>query len=164
MQKPIYIVLSLLGVLANMNAQMATDSEIFKTLKANDSLIFERSFNHCETQYLSQLIAKDFEFYHDISGLETSKTRFIESIKNGICNPDIATTSRRELIDGSLEVFPLQNDGVIYAALQNGIHRFFETTNDKEVPGSTAKFSHLWIIEDGKWYLKRVISYDHQMP
>jgi len=163
MNQSLYIVLCIFGILTNLNAQSALNSEVYKTLKANDSLLFERAFNKCETQYLDQLIAEDFEFYHDIAGLEASKIGFIKTMKNGICNSNNTTKSRRELIKGSLEVFPLKHNGKIYGALQNGIHQFYETTNDIEVAGSIAKFSHLWIIENGKWYLKRVISYDHQM-
>ena len=84
-------------------------------------------------------------------------------MQNGICNPNNVTTSRRELVDSSLDVFPLYNNGQLYGALQNGVHKFYETTNGKEVAGSIAKFSHLWILEDGTWHLKRVISYDHTM-
>ncbi|WP_460219522.1 nuclear transport factor 2 family protein [Psychroserpens sp. MEBiC05023] len=140
-----------------------THSEVYNILKANDSLLFERAFNACETQYLKQLIAEDFEFYHDIGGIESSKEGFIKSMRNGICNSNNATKSRRELVEGSLEVFPLKNNGEIYGALQNGVHKFFETTNGKEVAGSIAKFSHLWILENDTWLLKRVISFDHQM-
>ena len=163
MNKSICIVLSIFGILTNLNAQEATDSEVYKTLKANDSLIFQRSFNNCEIQYLEQLIAEDFEFYHDIAGITNSKEKFIQAINEGICNPNNPRKSTRELVEGSLEVFLLKNNGEIYGALQNGIHKFFETTNGNKVPGSTAKFSHLWIIEDGKWFLKRVISFDHNM-
>nr|WP_321236901.1 nuclear transport factor 2 family protein [uncultured Psychroserpens sp.] len=162
--KLITLVLVFYGTIAISNhTKTEKHSEVYTTLKANDSLLFERSFNKCETQYLEQLIAEDFEFYHDIGGLEDSKEGFIKSMQNGICNPENTTKSRRELVEGSLEVFPLKNNGEIYGALQNGVHKFFETTNGKEVAGSIAKFSHLWLLEDGKWLLKRVISYDHQM-
>ncbi|MFK7782852.1 nuclear transport factor 2 family protein [Psychroserpens sp.] len=163
MKKSIVIVLSILGILSNLNAQVSTNSELYKTLKVNDSLIFERSFNNCELQHLEHLIAENFEFYHDIGGITNSKEKFIEIMKNGICNPDNPTKSTRELVEGSLEVFILKNNGQVYGALQNGIHKFFETTNGNKLAGSTAKFSHLWILEDKKWILKRVISYDHKM-
>lgn len=162
--KLISVTIVFFGTIAVSNTtQTEEHSEVYKTLKANDSLLFDRSFNKCETQYLDLLIAEDFEFYHDIGGVESSKEGFIKTMKNGICNPKNTTTSRRELVPGSLEVFPLKNNGEIYGALQNGIHKFFETNNGKEVAGSIAKFSHLWLLEDGKWLLKRVISYDHQM-
>ena len=163
MNKSICIILSIFGILTNLNAQVATDSEVYKTLKANDSLIFERSFNKCEIQHLNQLIAEDFEFYHDIAGITSSKEKFIQTMNEGICNPNNPSKPTRELVEGSLEVFLLKNNGQTYGALQNGIHKFFETTNGNKVEGSTAKFSHLWIIEDEKWILKRVISFDHKM-
>ena len=139
------------------------NDDIYNTLKIKDSLLFERAFNKCETQYLEELIAEDFEFYHDIGGVETSKEGFIKSMQSGICNPQNTTKSRRELVDGSLEVFVLKNQGKVYGALQKGEHKFFETNNGKEVAGSIAKFSHLWILENDQWLLKRVMSYDHQM-
>lgn len=155
--------LSIFGILSNLNAQVSTDSEVYKTLKANDSLIFERSFNNCELQYLKQFIAEDFEFYHDIAGVTNSKEQFIQTMTKGICNPNNTTKSTRELVEGSLDVFLLKENGELYGALQNGVHKFYETTNGNKIAGSTAKFSHLWILENGKWFLKRVISYNHIM-
>ena len=139
------------------------DQALFHVLKEKDSLLFERAFNHCETSLLNELIADDFEFYHDQSGVTNSKASFIEGMKKGICNPSNTTTSRRELISGSLKVFPLKSKGEVYGAIQEGTHRFFERTNGVEVPGSIAQFSHLWVLQDSSWVLKRVFSYDHHM-
>jgi hypothetical protein len=151
------------GIGLSLNAQSDSYSEVYNTLKANDSLIFDRSFNKCELQYLDQLIPNDIEFYHDIAGIIDSKQQFIQIIKDGVCRPNSTIKPTRELVDGSLEVFILKSNGEIYGALQNGIHKFYETTNGNKVAGSTAKFSHLWILENGNWFLKRVISFDHQM-
>lgn len=143
-----------------MNGQ-SEPSEVYSILKAKDSLLFERSFNRCETDYLNMLIAEDFEFYHDQSGATNSKADFIAIMESGICNPNNPTKSRRALV-GLLEVFPLYENGTLYGALQNGTHSFFETTNGVERKGSIAKFSHLWILENNEWKLKRVISFDHE--
>jgi hypothetical protein len=160
------ITLSLItfGTVAISNQKTSDEhSEIYNTLKANDSLLFERAFNKCELQHLDQLISEDFEFYHDIGGITNSKETFIETMTDGICNPKNETKSTRELVPGSLEVFLLKNNGTVYGAVQNGVHKFFETTNGNRVAGSEAKFSHVWILEDGTWFLKRVLSFDHQM-
>ncbi|MFT4611495.1 MAG: hypothetical protein ACJA1H_002441 [Glaciecola sp.] len=162
MKQSIYFILFFFGTGLTLNAQTDSYSEVYKTLKANDSLIFERSFNKCELQYLDQLISEDFEFYHDKGGILDTKEQFIQTMKDGICDSNNTTKSSRELV-GELEVFPLYSKGKLYGALQNGIHSFFETTNGKVAAGSTAKFSHLWVLENDKWYLKRVISFDHQM-
>lgn len=160
------LTLLLLFVVSNViTAQVSENSELFKTLKSKDSLLFERSFNHCETDWLENLISEDFEFYHDISGVNNSKQEFIDVMKQGICNPENQSKARRELIKGSLQIFPLKNNGVLYGAIQTGKHRFFESyKGNPEVAGSIAQFTHLWILLNNKWYLKRVLSYDHQMP
>ena len=163
MKPSIYVLVFFFGIVPSLTAQVDTNSEVYKVLKANDSLLFECAFNKCELQYLDQLIAEDLEFYHDIGGVQNSKEEFVQDMKNGICNPNNKTTSRRELVEGSLKIFPLKDNGELYGALQNGSHKFFEITDGKEVAGSLAKFSHLWIIDDGKWILKRVISFDHKM-
>tara|TARA_B100000809_G_scaffold266848_1_gene332168 strand:- start:5758 stop:6249 length:492 start_codon:yes stop_codon:yes gene_type:complete len=162
MKQSIYFILFCFGIGLTLNAQAGSYSEVYKTLKANDSLIFEHSFNKCELQYLDQLISDDFEFYHDKGGLLDTKAQFIQTMKEGICDSNNTTKSSRELV-GELEVYLLHSNGKLYGALQNGIHSFFETTNGKVAPGSTAKFSHLWILENDNWFLKRVISFDHQM-
>ncbi len=143
-------------------AQVDTNSELFQTLKAKDSLLFDRAFNYCEGQYLDQLISEDFEFYHDQSGFIESKQDFLNIMKDGICNPNNETKSRRELVEGTLEVFPLYNNGILYAALQKGTHRFFEKRGHlPEQAGSTALFTHLWKLENTQWKLIRVLSYNH---
>ena len=66
-----------------------------------------------------------------------------------------------------MEVFPLCTDNKqkLYGAIQNGIHDFYQQEKgEKARKTNTAKFTHLWIIEDGDWKLKRVLSYDHQIP
>ena len=52
-------------------AQIDTTSEIFKTLKAKDSLIFDLGFNKCDIPQFEINVSEDFEFYHDTAGLTT---------------------------------------------------------------------------------------------
>jgi len=158
------IILLALFVTTNvLVAQVDKSSELYKTLKSKDSLLFNVGFNTCEIKPFENLTSEDFEFYHDISGVTSSKTDFIASIKNGLCKSK-NYQSRRELIKGSLEVFPLKDKGVIYGALQKGVHQFYEKIKDeKETYGSIAKFTHLWIIENDEWKIKRIFSYDHKL-
>jgi hypothetical protein len=156
-----FLCLVLLLALSGINAQSKQDSELFKTLKAKDALLFDRGFNNCDISQLKNLVSEDFEFYHDQAGITPSKEAFIKSIEEEICK--LSYKPRRELVEGSLEVFPLKNNGVLYGAIQIGQHRFFAIEKDKpEYLTSVAKFTHLWKLEKAEWKLLRVLSYDHQ--
>lgn len=155
----------LVGFNQAVQAQVAKDSPSYLLVVKNDSLLFEQSFNNCQLQMLDQLMSDDLEFYHDISGRLFTKQAFIDNFKNGICgNPNFK--ARRELIPGSIKVYELKNNNQVYGLIQQGEHRFYESSNGApEVAGSIAKFTHLWILEDdGVFRLKRALSYDHKMP
>ncbi len=142
------------------------DGKLFILLKEKDSLLFQIGFNNMDTTNVSSMISKDFEFYHDINGITDSKNSFLESL-NGL--RDLPFTTWRVLVEESLEVFPLykENKKELYGAIQNGTHDFYQ--QDKEVKSkakktNTANFTHLWIIEEGDWKLKRVFSFNHHIP
>jgi CubicO group peptidase (beta-lactamase class C family) len=62
-----------------------------------------------------------------------------------------------------MEVYPLEKNGVLYGAIQSGRHRFYEKSKDKpERFASIARFSHVWLLEDGTWKFVRGLSFDHQ--
>ena len=143
-------------------AQVDKNSELFNTLKAKDSILFKVGFNKCEIDKSAEIITDDLEFYHDNSGFSNSKEEFIQAMKTGICRPSNTEKVYRFLVKESLEVFPMYDNGTLYGALQNGKH-YFSTSESMTYDESDnyALFSHLWIIENGEWKLKRVISYNH---
>lgn len=145
-------------------SQAAKDSELFIELKAMDSLFFEAGFNNCEIAAFEPFVSKDLEFYHDQSGISTSKKEFLEAVKQNICSsPDKKPI--RQLKPESLEVFPLYQNGELYGVIQKGQHDFYIREPGKELLfTSTARFTHLWLLRDKDWILKRVLSYDHKTP
>lgn len=144
-------------------SQVDTSSQLYKVLKTTDSLLFNIGFNTCDIRQFEDIVSDNFEFYHDKAGLTLSKQAFIASIKDGLCK--LPYKPKRELIEGSLEVYPLEKDGVIYGAIQTGEHQFYALKKDKpEYVTSTAKFTHLWLLENGTWRLSRGFSYNHQEP
>lgn len=146
-----------------LSAQINPDSDLFKTLKKNDSLLFDIGFNTCNLKAFEGLLSDDLEFYHDKGGITHSKAAFIANFTNGLCKSPETYQSRRELHPNSLNVFPLYDNGKLYGAIQQGVHSFYEHISGKEETyGSTAKFTHLWILKDTEWQLARVLSYDHQ--
>jgi len=145
-------------------SQVAVDKsqELFKEIAVLDSLIFKLGYNHCDTVQFRKLLSDDFEFYHDIGGLTESKEEFIENIPS-LCNMNYKAT--RKLLDGSMKVFPLYSDGDLYGVIQLGIHEFYgEKDSEPKYLTSTAKFTHVWILEGEDWKLKRILSYDHVTP
>ncbi|STO14032.1 Beta-lactamase [Flavobacterium hibernum] len=138
--------------------------ELYKTIMSKDSLLFDIGFNTCDISQFENLYTDDFEFYHDKDSV-SNKTKFLYNLKNGICSPTRKYNYRRELVEGSTEIYPLHNkNGVLYGAIQMSTHRFYEKSPGKpEEPGSFAKFTHLWLLQNKSWKLARSLSYDHKM-
>ena len=145
---------------------LSEQSELYQTLKSKDSILFDAAFNRCDTETMGELFTEDFEFYHDKVGATFGKEEFLAPTRQSCANVDPKEPQRakRILLEDSLEVFPLYKNGVLYGAVQHGIHRF-EFLNDKNQyqRGDTAKFTHVWMLEDNNWKIKRELSYDHQL-
>ena len=143
-------------------AQIDKSSELYKTIVANDKLLFDVGFNTYDISKFESLLRDKFEFFHDKDGI-SNKTEFVFNLRNGLCKSPETYQSRRELSKKSTEIYPLYKGEVLYGAIQKGVHRFYETVSGKkEVFASTAKFTHVWLLENGKWKLKQSLSYDHQ--
>jgi hypothetical protein len=141
--------------------QAQEKSALFQELKVQDSIFFERGFNRCDLDYLKHQVADDLRFYHDQGGFQ-DKTKFLESTANNICGSGDKKPIRK-VAPESLEVFPLYTEGKLYGAIQTGVHYFYIREKDKkDLWTSTAKFTHVWIMDKGAWKLTEVLSYDHQ--
>jgi hypothetical protein len=147
------------GALVRVEAQavpsldaIKSDAELTSAITALDTQLFD-AYNTCNIDKLGSMVTDDLEFYHDKTGLMVGKQPFLVAIKNNICGK-----VTRELVKGSLEVYPLKG----YGAVEIGVHRFHHPgTQDHDVLGE-AKFIHLWQYKDGAWKVSRVISYDHE--
>ncbi len=140
-------------VLADAQAVPSLDSiksqeELTRAITALDKQLFD-AYNTCNIEKLGTFVTDDLEFYHDKTGLAIGKQPFLDAIKKNICGK-----VTRELVPGSLEVYPLHG----YGAVEIGLHRFHHP-GDSDV--GEAKFVQLWQYKDGAWRISRVISYDH---
>ncbi|MDR6845790.1 hypothetical protein J2W95_002500 [Flavobacterium granuli] len=107
------------------------------------------------------MIHKDLVFYHDQGGIQDKKT-FLERTKQNLCS-DSNKKPIRKVRRESLEVFPLHNDGVLYGVVQSGIHDFYiREPNKEDRHTATARFTHVYLLENKEWILKEVLSFDHQ--
>jgi hypothetical protein len=138
-------------------AQLSDDSgiktDLYDTIYLMDSIFFN-AFNTCDTTKTKLLFTNDLEFYHDAGGL-TNYDQNLESIRYR-CGG--TTKVRRELVTGSLEVYPIKN----YGAIEIGRHRFYYTEVGKEEKlDGTFKFIHIWVHKNNEWKISRAISFDH---
>ncbi len=163
LSKPFILILIVVLSIQNSYSQAEETSELFKTLREIDSTFFERGFNQCDLEYLDKAIHKNLKFYHDQSGIQ-DRDDFFENTKKYICsNPDKKPI--RKVEGQSLEVFPLYNNGALYGAIQSGVHNFFiRKPNKEDVQTSSAKFIHLYLLENENWLLKEVLSFNHHDP
>jgi ketosteroid isomerase-like protein len=130
----------------------ASDSRaLFDAIAQADAAIFS-AFNAHDAVRLMSFFTKDVEFYHDKDGLNDYAQTAKGFKKLFASAPDI----RRELVAGSLEVYPLKD----YGAIEIGQHRFTHKENGKEETGSF-KFVQIWRKTGEQWKLARVISYGH---
>jgi ketosteroid isomerase-like protein len=124
---------------------------LFGTIAQADAGIFS-AFNAHDAARVMSFFTKDVEFYHDKDGL-SHYDETAESFRKLFANvPDI----HRELVNGTLEVYPLKDDG----AIEVGQHRFTHKENGKEETG-LFKFVHIWQKAGDHWKISRVVSYGH---
>jgi hypothetical protein len=151
------VLVSAAYVLADAQAVQAFDTmksqeELTRAVTALDAQLFD-AYNTCNLEKFDSFFVDDVEFYHDKGGVTLGRKALTESVKNNICGK-----TTRELVAGTLEVYPIHG----YGAVEIGVHRFRhpEGSADHGVIGE-AKFIHLWQYKDGAWKITRVISYDH---
>ena len=129
-------------------AYVPEDKPLYDTIVIMDSLLFE-AYNTCKVNVFEDILSEDIEFYHDRGGLTTSKKQLIESLRNNICGK-----VTRELLPGSIEVYPVPG----YGAIQMGAHRFSNNQEKESGPSRFSKFVHTWKWENKQWKITRVIS------
>ena len=95
------------------NAQVEKSTELYKTIKEKDSLLFNIGFNNCDITQFKKLVSDNFEFYHDQGGITNSKAEFIQSIENGNWKLSKGLSYDTKPLSGSvsLETKKKQKDG-----------------------------------------------------
>lgn len=127
---------------------------LFETVSALDSALFD-AFNHCSSpeqlKKHAAYFAPDVEFYHDTGGVTWSRQEMLGNTEKHVCG-----NFRRELVPGTLKVFPVKDFG----AIAQGSHRFCQFASGK--CEGLADFVMVWSHQDGRWQITRVLSYGHR--
>ena len=132
-------------------AKNGKSGELFDAISAMDHSAFS-AFNAHEAKRLMTMFTADLEFYHDSGGLTDFRQTGDNFAKMFGRTPDI----RRELVPGSLEVYPIKD----YGAIELGQHRFCHHEHGNEECG-TFGFAMVWRKSGNLWRISRVISYGH---
>jgi hypothetical protein len=138
-----------------------TEQQKVEAVILQQDTLFWDTYNRCDTEAFRPFFTDDVEFYHDRGGVTFGADNLVTSLKKNLCgNPD--SRLRREAVDGTVKVYTLQKDNVIYGAVITGEHVFYVLQKGKpERLDGLAKFFHVWLVKDGVWKMSRVISYDH---
>jgi hypothetical protein len=125
------------------------DPALYDTIARLDSTFFA-DYNTC-TVHLAEyadFYADSLEFYHDKSGLSQSKKDIVEATKRNICGK-----VTRQLVPGSLEVYPIAGFG----AIEIGFHTFHNNAEPNATP-HPGRFVIVWHNTPKGWKITRVIS------
>ena len=145
------------------NAQTKNDPPhpkgLHDRIAALDAALFV-AYNKCDIDKVGTFFAEDLEFYHEKGGLTLTRDATLALMRKNLCGPD-SNRVRRELVEGGMEVRPINN----YGAVQTGEHRFYLTQKGQtEKLDGIGKFVMLWREKDGEWKITRVISYGFRAP
>jgi hypothetical protein len=126
------------------------DPELYKTIVNLDSIFFSL-YNSCDRNLkkYGDFYSEDIEFYHDKGGLMTSKKDIIEGTQKNVCGK-----VTRELVKGSIEVYPIKD----YGALEIGLQKFHNNTEPENTESKTGRFMIFWKKENNIWKIARVVS------
>jgi ketosteroid isomerase-like protein len=130
---------------------MTPADDLLRTISSLDGALFD-AYNRCDLEKFGTFLMDDVEFYHDQGGVTLGRQNLTESVRKNICGK-----VRRELVPGTLQVYPMHG----YGAIEMGVHRFQHPKAEDSQPVGEAKFVHLWQYKDGAWKITRVLSYDH---
>lgn len=124
------------------------DQDLYKAIIGVDSIFWE-SYNSCNMDIQKKLYSENIEFYHDQSGLITTKQLILDATESSVCGQ-----IRREPINGSIEVYPING----YGAVEMGLHIFKRVADGEPLSSRPGKFIIIWKQLGNEWSISRVIS------
>lgn len=136
------------GNAEDLPAYKPDSQELYDQVVKLDSIFFN-AYNSCDMDLQAKFFSDSIEFYHDKTGLSTSKKDLLEATKKNICGK-----VTRELVNGSIEVYPLKGFG----AVEIGMHKFHNNTEKEGTPSHPGKFIIIWQQTGNDWKIKRVVS------
>ncbi len=158
-KRQIFLILTILVFISSCSTTKNTnslsnykpdDQKLYDTIVHLDSIFFE-AYNTCNVNLdrYSAFFSDNIEFYHDQGGLMTFKQDIIDATKRNVCGK-----VTRELVKGSIEVYPINN----YGAIEIGFHKFHNNIEKEGTPSKIGRFVIIWQNINNEWKITRVIS------
>lgn len=135
-----------------INTYSPVDDTLHNTIYKQDSILFQ-AFNSRDFERFKEFFTNKLEIYQDNIGVRNynqSMEAFHELF-------DGAYVLTRQLVKGTLEVYPIKD----YGAIEIGQHTFCHFENGKSDCG-TFKFIHIWENQNGNWKINKIITYGHK--
>jgi hypothetical protein len=149
----------LCGCIYQVSAQTKSDS-VTVVIQHLDST-FWNAYNNCDTNSIKNYFTENVEFYHDKGGITLGASVLTQSLAKNLCS-NVNYHLRREAVAGTVKVFPMLTNNILYGAVITGEHKFYITQNNKpEFVDGEANFTHLWLLTDGIWKMSYILSYNH---
>jgi ketosteroid isomerase-like protein len=126
------------------------DKPLYDTIAKLDSIFFD-AYNNCSSMLdkYASFYAEDLEFYHDKGGFSSSKKDMVDATQRNICGK-----ITRQLIKGSIEVYPIKD----YGAIETGLHSFNNNQEKQTGPATVGRFTIFWRKTNEGWKIAKVIS------
>lgn len=126
------------------------DQQLYETIVKLDSTFFG-AYNTCNAnlEKYSSFFSENIEFYHDQGGLMSVKSDIIDATKRNVCGK-----VTRELVKGSIEVYPIKDFG----AIEIGLHKFHNNQEPIGTPSKIGRFMIIWENKTNSWKITRVVS------
>ena len=126
------------------------DPILYDTIVKLDSIFFS-AYNTCQVNLdkYASFYSDSIEFYHDKGGVSRSKAEIVEATKKNICGK-----VTRELVKGSIEVYPISG----YGAVEIGLHIFHNNQEPHSKNPKVGRFVLIWQHTLAGWKISRVIS------
>ena len=126
------------------------NQQLYDTIIKLDSIFFD-AYNTCNLNLdkYGSFFSENIEFYHDQGGLMTSKKDIISATQRNICGK-----VTRELVKGSIEVYPIKDFG----AIEIGLQKFHNNQEPIGTPSKVGRFLIVWENKNNEWKITRVVS------
>jgi ketosteroid isomerase-like protein len=150
------LISTILSIILSASHSVADDKtslniDLHREIASADAKFFD-AFNMQDLEAVKNSFTSDLEFYHDKGGVFDYQGN-LEATKKLFANNK---TLRRELVKGTLAVYPVKD----YGAIATGEHKFCHLENGNRACGQF-KFLTIWRKENGIWKMAKVISYGH---